>query len=449
MDNSQKAKRILRKYKLQEMLAWSAVVLLYLSVYLLAIYSKISPLIALMGLIVVLYVRNPISKLLFYDRINQILIRDLDVELYLECIHAGNIQYISGMERLIPAVLTGDYQNAVNICADRSADPRCTKIGWSYLVQRAGICFVLDDRDGLKAICDEFDHMVKYSKNGANIRHQASVFHFYRSYLEGNTATCDQYLHTVRESDSATNHDHLITDFLAGLLHYRTGDVDRAKMHFEAVIRCAPHLYPATIAQAHLKAMESGENYVISTPAPIPTSDYVSPQMPRAVRRRRIVLQIISGVVIAILFVFLLALSITHYSQENMEDHINSAYTDAVRVHYADAEILDQFLLQKNGETIENMCVVQTANGTLVVGCLYTYNDDDLWYFDSYLEIKPNMRYCSSGSVSGAMISFALTDDKAEIPDGVYYSVMLETTQGTLYFYVDDIVDLNDYFPPI
>ncbi len=441
MNIQEKAKRILRNYRLQTNFVWLAIVLIVLAVYILALYSIINPLLALAALVAAGFLRTLIVNRLYYNRINRIIVNDLDVALYEECIRAGGIYFVSGSERLIPAIMTGDYQSAIDICADRSADPKCAKIAWYYLVQRAQIYFELDDRDALRTVCDEFEHMVKYAKNGNGLVGQAPIFTFYRAYLNGDLPACEAYLQTATGS--------LHTDFRTALLYYRVGDTQRAKPYFEAVIDRAPHLHSASVAQSYLEAIEMGTPYVNMTATPLPTPGYTMPTPPKAVLKRQTVRKIIRSVAIGISVFTLLILSLSYYMKDSSQSYADSRYIAAVQTHYPDAKILHQFFLKEDGEVIENMCIVETADGAWVVGYLYTYQDseDDTFYFDGYREISVGSRYCSSGFVSGAMISYKLTDDKSTIPDGVYYWVELETAQGRLYFYVDDIVDLNDYFP--
>ncbi|MBQ8382687.1 MAG: hypothetical protein IJX47_05715 [Clostridia bacterium] len=443
MDIQEKAKRILRKYRLQTNLVWLAVALIVFAVYMLAIYSIINPLSAILALVVAFILRILIVKRLYYDRIDRIIVNDLDIELYKEVIRIGNIYYVSGSELLIPAMMTGDYQSAIDICADRSTDPKCAKISWYYLVRRAHIYFELDDRDALRAVCDEFEHLVKYAKNGNVISGQAPVFTFYRSYVNEDLSACEAYLQTAT--------DGVNTSFRTALLYYRSGDPQRAKPYFETVIDRAPHLHSASVAQAYLEAIETDTPYVNTVATPVPTPGYTTPRPPKALKKRRMIRTIISGVIIGITVFALLILSVSYYMKDGEQSYIDSKYTAAVQTHYPDAKILHQFLLKENGETIENMCIVETADGAFVVGYLYTYQDseDDTFYFSGFRKIQVGNPNFNSGYVSGAMISYMLTDDKGSIPDGVYYWVELETAQGTLYFYVDDIVDLNDYFPDV
>lgn len=439
MNIQEKAKRILRKYRLQTNLVWLAVALIVLAVYMLAIYSVINPLLALATLVTARFLRNLIVNRLYYGRINRIIAEDMDVALYEECIRTGGIYFVSGVERLAPAIMTGDYQSVVDICADRSTDPKCAKIAWYYLVQRAQIYFELDDRDALRAVCDEFEYMVKYAKNGNSIRNKAPVFTFYRAYLNGDLPACEAYLQTPPSS--------LHTDFRTALLYYRVGDTQRAEPYFEAVIDRAPHLYSATVAQSYLEAIETGTPYVNTTKAPLPTPGYTMPKPPKPILKRHKVRKIISGVAIGITVFVLLILSLSYYMGDSEKSYTDRLYEAAVQTHYPDAKILHQFFLKEDGKTIENMCIVETADGTLVVGYLYTYQDseDDAFYFTRYLEIQVGRLYSYSGYVSGAMISYKFTDDKNSIPDDAYYSAELETAQGTLYFYVADVIDWNDY----
>ena len=435
MNIQEKAKRILRKYRLQTNLVWLAVALIVLAVYILAVYSVINPLSALFALITAGFLRNLIVNRLYYNRINRIITDDMDVALYEECIRAGGIYFVSGCERLAPAILTGDYQSAIDICADRSTDPKCAKIAWYYLVQRAQIYFELDDRDALREVCDEFEYMVKYAKNGKNIFDKAPVFTFYRAYLNGDLSACEAYLQTATGS--------LHTDFRTALLYYRVGDALRAEPYFEAVIDRAPHLYSVTVARSYLEAIEKGTLYVNTTKAPLPTPGYTMPKPPKAVLKRQKVRKIFSGVAIGIIIFSLLILSISYYIKDSEKSYTDRLYKAAVQTHYPDSKILHQFLLKEDGEAIENMCIVETADGAFVVGYLYTYpdSDDDTFYFSGFRKIQVGTPYYNSGYVSGAMISYMLTDDKGSIPEDIHYSVELETARGTLYFYIADIVD--------
>ncbi len=102
---------------------------------------------------------------------------------------------------------------------------------------------------------------------------------------------------------------------------------------------------------------------------------------------------------------------------------------------YSEPDVIKVFSLKKADVHIETICVFQTEDKGLVVGSLYTYEDEDKTYFQEFeSNVQIGKRYYSAGCTCDYDIGYQIYATRKDAPD-IAYELQEITVDGEKYYF--------------
>ena len=104
---------------------------------------------------------------------------------------------------------------------------------------------------------------------------------------------------------------------------------------------------------------------------------------------------------------------------------------------YTSPDVIKVFPLKKAEEHIETICIFQTENKGLVVGALYTYEDEDETHFQEFeSDLQIGKRYYSEGCTCDYDIGYQIYTAREQAPDVAYALIPITVDGKQNYFCV-------------
>lgn len=276
--------------------------------------------------------------------LHSILIRDMDPGRYKQEVLENKYLRLGASYFATCALFAGEYQTALNICEHGIAHSRRPRIKCAYLTQMARIYFELGDIPQLQQICARYDAI-------APVNAKEGFMTYYRHYAAGEYQACVDDCVRRDQAAPAENAPHIGS--LNSSLHVafalaQLGDRENAEKQFAAVARYAPKMYAATIARQYLET-GSLPQVLGLTPRPEETVS--------AVTRKRL-----TPVLMAIAVALLLLQPLFFPIRDNSLQEYNRKLDAAVADTYTEYKILGSLFVEKDGKTLQTLCVIQSGN---------------------------------------------------------------------------------------
>lgn len=275
--------------------------------------------------------------------LHSILIRDMDPMRYQSEVLNNKYLRLPSSCFAACALAAGNYQTVLDISAHTIAQKNSKKVKCYNLTQMARVYFELGDIPRLRDICAQYDSIAPaHAKEG--------FMTYYRHYAAGEYQACLDYCRNREAKSKKEKKPHvgalnigLHTAFALAQL----GDQETAEIYFAAIERYAPNMHAATIARGYLT---NGTLPQILGLTPRPEA--VAP----AARRKNIVpLLIILSVAMVLLQPFFFPIN-------NDLQEFDSKLETAVAEKYTTYQILDSFSVEKDGRTIQTLCIIQSGD---------------------------------------------------------------------------------------
>ena len=307
------AKKIARKLRWGTAAAQIAVGLCCIAIMVSTFFAKeVAPGRVIVALLLY-YLLNTVIVLRANKRLHSALYQDLMPQRLLDILREGKIFSRNGTVELHAKTAAGDWQGVADICAQKLRDPAYRTKKHVYMAFLADLYFNLADEEQLRTICDAFDAYAAVSKADIIMRNMREPMACYRDYLNGEYERCYAFCEKKKQLMEKTRpHPYIamIHDFEHAVICYRTGRTDQARALFAHVAADGPQLALATLSQAYLAAIESGEPLAVPFARIVPSGEKVLRSEPRWLRVLRRVKKICLIVAISVWVVAIILLLI-------------------------------------------------------------------------------------------------------------------------------------------
>ena len=344
-------------------------------------------------------------------------------------------------DKLALAELAGDYQTAVNIAVSQLKNKK-TNIILKYKYLSTLICAYFDIRDfgKVKILLKKYDEYLRiYPTNDPPINRD-----YYWSFVNRDFDSCIEMCSKFREKIA---HEDIRSDivvatnsYFTAIALYEKGEVEEAKQLFESAISAMPsNHFRAPIIKKYLDAIENGRTPAIVPGEIVPQADVIARD------KRRRTLSTVLKVVLSCIFVCIIIYSLANSKDEwtvEYEEKLNTALLKT----YDDAEVIDYFWLEKDGETLDNLCLIET-DGKLALLSVTTPDNGitaETWVIID--DIIPRSGDCKYGmcvsSENNIKINFSTEKPTVE---PLYYSVRVKYKGTKYWFYIDYYKNMHKF----
>ncbi len=284
----------------------------------------------------------------------------------------------------------GNYSKAISLIDLFLKKSKSKRLKSAFIFLKARIYFEQNDIEHLKEICD----YVEVYKKDFVVNHNLDAFRFYRDYVEERYIDCQKFCNQIDKNLNEKSFQYKLVyannlfDYAA--VYYKTGDYDRAKEYFQALIEYAPQLYISKLSEQYLKAIDKKKRIEISVSGC--NEQYVEPTQNS---NKKILLRVV--------FIFALLLLIAPKLINGYKDYkYNQEVKDfeqklciALDEQYEEYYIVDYFNLTRNDEITDSFCIVKDEKGNYDIGFLTEKsNGEDFEFLCAVEDIKKNNSYC-------------------------------------------------------
>ena len=345
--------------------------------------------------------------------------------------------------RMLIAISTGDYQDAINVATNQLNSKRCPISGkYYFLYHLAYVYFEIRDFEKLRLVLNKYDEYNEINRSKCSKR-IAELFDFYKAFLDSNydecKVLCKTRISSLNVKSSTARYRKIHNIFYYAVASYYNRETELAKKNFEVVLNATQKLNISSIAKEYLEAIEN--NAEISAYDEILPEDDFELHTKENKRRLRIN-KIIIIIWCSLLISYIVGTSIIDYrnKKENEQKHITYEHklNDAISKNYTKAELLEYFDLKYNGEYIDPLCIIDTGR-RLDIASIVTYDKgetSDLLTFQK--NVKIGKYYCEKLPVTNYYVGFKIYDEEKNADD-VYYVVEF-TYDDTKYWLVIDYI---------
>lgn len=330
-------------------------------------------------------------------------------------------------QQLLASYFSGDYQTSVNICAKQLAKKSTAQSKYFYFFILACSYFELHDIDKLRAVYDRYEYYLSKEKNQINIKKPYSIMQFFKYYLESDFTSCKNYCETL-VSNSITNINHktnlfvIQNNFYYAIACFKLNDKEKAYELLKSIIEVAPNLNYAKLSEEIINndgLLEKNGSYVEI----LPDTNYPI-QNEKKIKILRI------SKIILFVICFLALVGMQHFSYD-------AKVKSAIMMQYDDYGLVEYFNVEKNGDLVAVICIIENELNTYDVKSVVTADNGKTFSLVTCANnIKPNQYYSARNPANGYYIGFRLYDNKDDVPEDVYKTVPLKNTHGTKYFAV-------------
>ncbi len=428
-----KANVILIKYTLLTFISWLVVSFL---IAFLTIYKADEQLhfIVFAGICIFAgFIWSYISAVIYKKIIEPCILHDVDADLYRSILYKARY-----MACLIPGYSyffrtaeynVGNYQTVINVCVNKLSRKRYTKDKCTYLCELAHIYYNLADEENLKRICDKYKEYLAREKKQDRYIFLSGRIQFYTDYLNGDFEKCNMYLQETNEPQS--QYRDVRSLFFRAMICYKSGNSEEAKNHFEKVIQLAPKLYFSNLAQRYIEQIELGKEYTSVASNLLPQASLDSPSSKRLPR----ITTILSHVLMFLLsytVVYLTANAIYTVRYNQYKDYAEERLEDFYG--YENVDVSEIFYLERDGETLECICVFESSDEGIVIGCIYYRNGEDELFFSPKITNPEIGSYVIEGEVVWGNIGCYFYENENDVHIDFDHTTKITVDGTPLYF---------------
>jgi len=391
----QKAKSNLRKYKIWEITS---------SIGLLVPYALCcfwgGPVTILCAMCLLLFFSRFIRTLLFIHFINKPIYNHLDAPLYHEIIWQGRIWGRNVLHLLDSEYFIGNYENVISICQRKLNAPKENRLlRYYYYGYLANVYFDTDNTIMLKATLGEYEHQLQSEKPKFQKRVKTifEKMEFYKHYVDGNFAEC----HRLNDRPVKYKVHALRVFYWKARILLAETQIEEAQQTFETVLKNPKNINYTDLSQKALHAIEKNTPYCSEFETLHPNTAFEIPTPSTFVKVWGIIRYILLGLALALVLMnFLISIHLNmlnsllpNEEQEQEQEQLNSAYIEylekirvLVEQDYDNVKVLEAFNVEKDDETADAMFFC-TIDNSLLLCSLYTYEDEDVWFYEIKYEL--------------------------------------------------------------
>ncbi|MBO5323178.1 MAG: hypothetical protein J6A88_03650 [Oscillospiraceae bacterium] len=438
--NIQKAKAILKRYRLLSLLIGWGIPMAFLVIY----FANRRFDVFIIGMIISAFAMRVWGRKLHRKMIMGALLDDRNTPLFYQLMYQGKAFNESGIPQIQAEYSVGNFGNVIPACRKKLADAKCfKKYKYAYLSLLAHCYFVVGDDGKLKEICDWYSQCLAVDKKKVKAPNQLTIFDYFNAYLNRDTDTCVRYL--SRNAINAFMQTEL--DFERARLLLLKGENEAAKTLFAQIAASAPMTNYGLLSKQAVATMDAGEPYGAAFADFTENADYAVMPPSKAAT--------VSKVVRIACFTFsalcIIALIVVNLLPGIRESDYRKELQSIISSDYGQVEIIEMFNLEKGDEVVDSMFIAMSEEN-IIVGCTYWYENDDTMYYDVQVEKKissfKNRPYescyfiCKTSPYSGKGF---FCNDSSYIPKDAYYTVSFRLDGKTYYFVIDE-VSVSDWF---
>lgn len=389
-------KYYIRKYRLISLALLVGILTSMLVVYL----TVKSPTIMLFCALTICIVGFFTTQIVIRKVLLSVLMDDLNAPLFRRIVRKGKFVAL----QLWSEYYCGNFGNVVEICRKKLADHKAAKKGrYVYLQRLAAVYYVTGNNESLQEVCQQAEEYLKTEKPSIKRKQAAyiKILDFYSAYLAGDWESCEK----LEERQGKTKLDRIAWVNVHARLALAKGEIDYAKELFEEV-RQAPNLCYAALADEGLRAIEEGTPYGENF-APLSVTDdfYVmySAKANKFLRRASVAVMIIGFILLLVSAGFELQAIIeaeqakqTQSQQEKEPDPQKfnqlkqnkkeyEKHKEKLRVlveeDYDNVEVLEDFSLIWEEESLDSMFLFKTNNSLLLATVYIHAGDEETYYY--------------------------------------------------------------------
>ena len=382
------------------------------------------------------------------------LYKELDAPLYAAIIRHGKLYDASLQPYILGEYALGHYQHVIGLCTKKLNDPAQAKHRYFYLCYLANCYFDLGNDEKLREICEEFDHYMSYERPRKRERLERAYLRMaiHAQYVKGNYKECRALMW---EYPPANAYVRVQRAFCEARFTLREGNAEAAHQGFAQVLADAPLLlHFAALARCGLAAIESGRDYHEAVAEATFEGDTLleqasdAPSVPRNVRVLRVILFVLLALCIVVGALVTCLSDVMQYKQQKEYEAHMEEIRLAVEENFDEVEVLHYFLLEKDGEVADSMCICRTSEG-IVVGSTYFYDGDDKIYFEEKDTFTYDFIYSDKAHVeqkglhrcttSAYYFSYQFCVDRKYIPASVRETYEMSVNGVNVYFSIIDV----------
>lgn len=121
--------------------------------------------------------------------------------------------------------------------------------------------------------------------------------------------------------------------------------------------------------------------------------------------------------------------------QMSVNEEYEASVEQILAEDYSEPDVIKIFSLEKADVHIETICIFKSEDKGLVVGALYTYEDEDKTYFQEFeSNVQIGERYYSAGCTSDYDIGYQIYATRKDAPD-ISYELQEITVDGEKYYF--------------
>lgn len=443
MDTEQ-AKKQLKKYRISNLITSFAALVFYVLV---ALSGNGRLMIGALAFAILL-IRG--TRVLFFSQfITKPLYSDLDAPLYQAIVKEGKLYVPSAILQLQGEYYAGNYQNVISGCNQKLSDPKiAAKYKYNYLGFLANVYFDLGDIEKLTEVIAKFNQSVasESPKTAKRILKRMPRISFYTNYLNGDFDACLDFIGQPQTLKIVE----VRSLYFSAHIALAKGETEQAKKLFERILQMAPKLNYAELSKHALESIENSLPYRDTFEMPDAADCFTVTEPPKSRKVWRIV-RLVSGILMLACIIGYAVVSIWAESQKTRYENELAAHIENVRLlveeDYDGVEVLDTFNLKKGEEVVDSMFLCKTEDSVLL-GALYTYQDDDQIYYDIEYEmplsdldeeINPLMTVIFQCSTSDYYVYSAFYTNENDVPDDYCHLSSVKVGDRNLYFAVTEI----------
>lgn len=436
----EKAKAIYKRFRLYYTLICLGIPFTWLAIYYL--HGRLD--IFILGIIIFFFVVRLCNQKLYREMIYGALLDQQNAPLFYHLVHQGKQYGESGIIQIQSELFLGNYANVIPACRKKLADGKCfKKYKYAYLTFLAHSYFALGDDGKLREICDWYYQYRATDKKKVKTPKGPTAFDFFNAYLNRDLDTCQQYLSQENTCPAMQTEK----DYERARILLLQGDIQAARALFSQIAYTVPMINYGLLAKQAVQSIDAGEPYSAPYANLTENADYAVMPPRKSVRYARILF--IASIVFLVLYMVMMIVS--RFNPQVQEYYLRKELHSTISKDYGDVDIIETFYLEKNGEIADSMFVAKSEE-SIIVGCVYWYDNDDTMYYD--VQAEKSIASFAYSPYETFYFLCATTDytahgffcgDLSYIPQDACYTLSF-ALDGKIYYLVIDEVSVPDWF---
>lgn len=424
-NNTEKSiqKNICKYYCICGILGGTLVLFLLLGIFVFRSY-----IITIITLLFVLLGNRVVIRIVANKTLFSVLYNDFDATAFKKIIYSNRFR-TSLIDKMNAALLSGDYQTAINIATKQSNNKKIhIRLRCYYLSVLARTYFELRDFEKLKTLLakyDEYQTRISSKKSEDN----NSIWEYYRSFLESDYEACKLLcsLRNGRLKDNAcdTKLRKIQNNFLYATACYENGESDQAEQTFLCIVQKAPNLYISILSQKYVASIK-GDKLYFEEIFPDSSYQFVENKKFKVIRLIRNISLLFSIAVLIVLAFIPKTMELSEYERK---------LQIALSQQYTDFDILDYMNVEENGAVKDVLVFIKNETGEIDVGFIMTHDNGNTYDVEI---VESNITYNSYtlDSFTGAHgIELLISNQKYTDKNDSYSTTVIKNFNKVYYVY--------------